>query len=391
MDLAATPSPHPLAGASTPASDPSSGPRVAYVATQGDGSSDEARIATLLAPLHPTRLPFDRAGGKARAGVQLFRRLLRERPDVVVMEGTGIAGGAAVIAARALAGQAYVVSSGDAVGPYLALQRRWLAPPGRLYERLLCRLSAGFIGWTPYLVGRAITLGAPTGMTAAHWAAQPTPERRRELRRAFRREWSIPEEAIVVGLVGSLNWSHRRRYSYGLELVQAARLTGRRDLRFVIVGDGDGLPRLRELAGEDDRILLCGRLESERALAAMCAMDAASLPQSLDEVGALRYSTKLSEYLGASLPVLTGRLPFAYDLDEGWLWRIEGSSPWDPAYVRGLARLLSALDRDEIALRQRCIPEASPSFDLRRQQRGVFNFVSEVGSAARARLHRASD
>ena len=62
---------------------------VAYFATQGDGSGDEARITALLAPLCARRLEFDRTQ-KARSGVTLLKQLLRERPDVVVMEGTGI-------------------------------------------------------------------------------------------------------------------------------------------------------------------------------------------------------------------------------------------------------------------------------------------------------------
>ena len=67
---------------------------VAYFATQGDGSGDEERITALLTPLHASRLEFDR-NRKARSGITVFKRLARERPDMVVMEGTGIAGGAA--------------------------------------------------------------------------------------------------------------------------------------------------------------------------------------------------------------------------------------------------------------------------------------------------------
>ena len=140
--------------------------RIFCFATQGTGHSDEARILELLAPLLPEPLPFDRAG-KARSTARLALRLLRRRPDLVVMEGTGVGGGLAVLAARFLGGVPYVVSSGDAVGPYIGLRHRRLAPLAALYERLLCRFAAGFIGWSPYLVGRALTFGAPRAMTAA--------------------------------------------------------------------------------------------------------------------------------------------------------------------------------------------------------------------------------
>ena len=46
-----------------------------------------------------------------------------------------------------------------------------------MYERMLCRFSAGFIGWTSYLVGRAISFGAPRGMTAASGPGWTTPSR----------------------------------------------------------------------------------------------------------------------------------------------------------------------------------------------------------------------
>ena len=54
-------------------------PNVAYFATQGGGSGDEARIAALLVPLRANKIEFDRTR-KARSGLTAFRRLLRERP-----------------------------------------------------------------------------------------------------------------------------------------------------------------------------------------------------------------------------------------------------------------------------------------------------------------------
>lgn len=359
--------------------------RVAYLATQGDGSGDEARIRALLAPLNPTRLRFDRAR-KARSGAAALTGILRSRPDVVVMEGTGVAGGAAVLAARLLAGVPYVVSSGDAVGPYLGLISPWLSAPGRIYERLLCKLSAGYIGWSPYLVGRAITLGARRGMTAAHWCSEaPLGEKERLARRArTRQRLGIPESALVVGLVGSLNWNQKRRYAYGLELIEAVRRTTRSDLRVLIVGDGNGRQSLKTLAGADRRVLLPGAVPKPQISSMLAAMDVASLPQSLDEVGALRYTTKLTEYVTARVPVVTGQLPVAYDLGDGWLWRIAGTAPWEPDYVAGLARFLERLDRSDVAARQARVPRRPAVFDFARQQRAVSAFVTEAGCAARS-------
>ena len=136
--------------------------RVLAFSTLGHGSNDEARIRDLLRDVGCEPFLFDRA-----RKLRMFRRLLLEmgriRPDLVVMEGTGLAGGAALILARAVFGQRYLVSSGDAVGPWVGTRSRLLGPVFGLYERVLCRLAAGFIGWTPYLVGRALTFGTPRG------------------------------------------------------------------------------------------------------------------------------------------------------------------------------------------------------------------------------------
>lgn len=375
---------HPVRAASVRNPAPAAQPlslRVAYLATQGDGSGDEVRISRLLAPLSPTRLRFDRSH-KARSGLAALTGILRIRPDVVVMEGTGVAGGAAVLTARLLTGVPYVISSGDAVGPYLGLVNPWLRAPGRIYERLLCKLSAGYIGWSPYLVGRAITLGARRGMTAAHWSSQePLDDEERQARRAQTR-WrlGIPETALVVGLVGSLNWNHQRRYAYGLELIEAVRRTTRHDLRVLIVGDGNARQGLEARARGDSRVLLPGAVPQSQIASILAAVDVASLPQSLDEVGALRYTTKLTEYVAARVPVVTGQLPFAYDLDDGWLWRIAGAAPWDPHYVAGLARFLEQLDRSDVAARRARAPRRPAVFEFARQQRAVSAFVTEAAA-----------
>ena len=179
------------------------GRKIVCFATQGTGHHDETRIAELLADFGPTVLPFDRAA-KPAAGKELLHELRRLQPDLVVMEGTGIAGGLAVIGARLRDGTPYVVSSGDAVGPYVATRHPRLGPAAYAYERLLFQLSAGCIAWSPYLAGRALTLGAPRAMTAASWADAPSGSPGRE---ELRSRYGIPAEALVFGIVGSLVWN----------------------------------------------------------------------------------------------------------------------------------------------------------------------------------------
>ncbi len=126
---------------------------------------------------------------------RLLKRILAAKPKLVLMEGTGVAGGLAVMAGRLLVGAGYVVSSGDAVGPWVAMHCPPLGPIFALYERVLYRMADGFIGWTPYLAGRALSFGTPRAMTAAGWAEfELSPQRREEARQRIRQQLGIPAD-----------------------------------------------------------------------------------------------------------------------------------------------------------------------------------------------------
>ncbi len=351
--------------------------RILCFATQGHDHLDARRLRLLLEPLAPESFAFDRAS-KLRSAIGLARVVRARRPSLVVMEGTGLAGGVTLLILGALLGVPFVVSSGDAVGPYLRLRSYPAGVLGGLYERLLCRRCAGYIGWTPYLVGRALTFGAPRAMTAPGWTrARPSSG----AREAVRRRLGIPEDALVVGLAGSLNWRARIGYAYGAELVRAIARVERADVVVCIVGDGPGRERLEELAGEDlgTRVLMTGRVAPEEVADHLAAFDVASLPQSVDGVGSFRYSTKLSEYLEAELPIITGQIPAAYDLALDYCWRLPGSSPWSATYVDALAALLERLTPAAIAERRDAIRRRSGDpFDLATQQRRTSAFVNDI-------------
>lgn len=346
-------------------------------ATQGHGHIEDERIYGLLEALRPQVYEFDRSA-KLRSALGLFRAARQRRPKLIVMEGTGTAGGLTLIAIDALLGVPYVVSSGDAVGPYLHLHSRLIGILGGLYERLLCRRSAGFVGWTPYLVGRALTFGAPRGMTAPGWTRGHASEGARV---RIRERLGIAPDALVVGLIGTLHWNDHVDYAYGAELVQAIRRVQRGDVVVCVVGDGSGRARLEEMAGEDlgTRVVLAGRVAPEEVPDYLAAFDVGSLSQSVDGVGSFRYTTKLSEYLAAELPVITGEIPLAYDLDEGYLWRLPGSAPWSETYIAALARLLETLSAADVRERTEAIrTRRGEPFDRSAQQGRMTAFVSDI-------------
>jgi hypothetical protein len=351
--------------------------RVLCFATHGDDHLDAQRLRRLLELQRPETYAFDYER-KLTSAIGLVRAARSRRPNLIVMEGTGIAGGLAVLSIDAVFGIPFVVCSGDAVGPYLRLRSRPAGLLGGLYERILCRRCAGYVGWTPYLVGRAITFGAPRSMTAPGWARDQASD---GARGRARNRLGIPAGAIVVGLVGSLDWTKSAGYVYGLELVRALSRVDRPDIVACIVGDGSGRRRLEELAGADlgSRILLPGRVPPSEVADYLAAFDLASLPQSIDRVGAFRYSTKLSEYAAAGLPILTGENPVSYDLDDGQFWRLPGPSPWSPIYSDALTRLLATLTEDDIAVRREAaVRMRNDLFDLPAQQRRISEFVEDL-------------
>jgi glycosyltransferase involved in cell wall biosynthesis len=334
--------------------------KILAFATQGAGGNDEARLRTLLQNFSVDYFPFDRTNKKN--SFLLLRKAIRAY-SLVAMEGTGIAGGLALINS----GKPYVLSSGDAVAPFVVAKQPLLAPLFNRYEHSLYANCRGFIGWTPYLAGRALSFGAPRAMTAAGWSPFRHPGT------TLRKTLGIPEDALVIGIVGALDWNTRVNYCYGEELRRALKKVKRTDVYALIVGGGTGLAHL---AGP--RIILPGPVPRERIPDYLATMDVASLPQSCDQLGSFRYSTKLPEYLAAGLPIVTGQLPLAYDLDSGWMWRLPGNSPWDPVYIDALATLIGGLSPADLASRRAAVPSHLSIFDRDSQIERVTAMIGDV-------------
>ncbi len=354
--------------------------KILAFATKGASSNEELRILTLLQAFDVVTFPFDYQA-KRQSCWGIIQRAIAIKPQLIVMEGTGIAGGLACLYLTLIHRIPYVFSSGDAIAPFIGLKYPLLMPIFALYERILCRFCAGFIGWTPYLVGRSLTFGAPKAITAAGWAHFPsTPAQLEASRTAIRQQLGIPEQALVFGLLGSLVWNARFQYCYGYELIQAFRRINRPEVCLLIVGDGDGRSHLKTLAGKNlnQSVFLPGNVPLQQVLPYLSAMDVASLPQSVDRVGSFRYTTKVSEYWAANLPMVIGQTPMAYDVCRGWTWCIPGTQPWSETYINALAQIMTNLTQAEILTKKQAIPEQMPDFNQEQQVQRVSCFIADI-------------
>lgn len=360
---------------------PESALRMLGCASQGTGGDDEARLRVLLSRFATEYVAFSKSE-KKKSFKETLARLKAGGFDLFVLEGTGIAAGFAAILGSILYKRPYVVSSGDAVEPFLTAS----VPKGRpifgAYERMLYRRSSGFIGWTPYLVGRALTMGARRGVTASGWA--PFEKTAGELEvegAAIRARFGIAPGTVVWGIVGSLVWSDRYGYCYGSELVRAGLKAG---ATVLVVGDGSGLSHLKAMAGDalDKTIFLPGRCRRDEVPGYLAAMDIGSLPQSVDGVGSFRYTTKIAEYRSTGLPFVTNRVPMGYDLDRGDIRRLGGDSPWSAEFLEELAELMRGAVREGFAARAARM-NGGGEFDRAAQVERVTAFLEDVVEAVR--------
>lgn len=102
--------------------------RVLAFSTLGQGSNEEARIRHLLRDVGPEVFPFDRAH-KALMFRRLWRTIGSRRPDLMVMEGSGIAGGMALLLGRRLYDERFAI--GRTIDVLLQeIPRSAVGPPG---------------------------------------------------------------------------------------------------------------------------------------------------------------------------------------------------------------------------------------------------------------------
>jgi hypothetical protein len=192
------------------------------------------------------------------------------------------------------------------------------------------------------------------------------------------------DESFVVGLVGSLILSPRRRISYGWDLIEALPLVDG-SVEALIVGDGTGLEPLRERArslGVISRCRFVGRVPTNRIYAYIGAMNAAISTQTNDLVGRVRTTGKLPLYLACGCPVIASHVGEAMRLLGPHGWTVSYTGVVDYTYPSRLAAAIEAWRLDpagEPARREMARQIAAAEFDpeeMRARLGGVIERVS---------------
>lgn len=328
--------------------------QILCIVTAGKDGQDALRAERLASGLDalPTYFAVDKSLPR-RESRRAIQALLKSHPwDLVYLEGTGIAGGLPLIRESRLRPLKYIVSSGDPIGGFFRVTKGPLHGFAfDLYERLLYQGCAGFVGWTPYLTGRALQMGAARAATVEggvdvnvfHPADAP-------LRQSVRRRFNLDPNHLVCGVVGSLRWTPRQSYCYGLELVEVLKRVTRSDISVMIVGDGDGRAHLERLVPENlkSRVVFTGRLSQADVVETMQAMDIGFIAQTLDSLGSYRLTTKLPEYLACGLPVAMSPVPGFYDYAAPAGWALPPFHPASAEFHAGCAAWLDGLNRSEV-------------------------------------------
>lgn len=192
----------------------------------------------------------------------------------------------------------------------------------------------------------------------------------------------LPPDELVVGTVGTINWSNARQWAYGLDVVEALGMAAGAPIRALIVGGGDGVEHLRRRAAELgvlDRVTLTGARPHGEVPGLLSAMDVCVSTQSNDAIGRGRTTAKLPEYLACDRFVLATDVGTAGEILAAEML-LPGRTSFDEAHHRRLAERLTSLcaRRHELRAGAGTRRLALAHFDYAHIAREVDRFVRET-------------
>ncbi len=342
--------------------------KVLCIATAGKGGQDELRMQSLASQLKAevTYYCVDRSLSRLASAREIWRLLHSSHWDLVYQEGTGIAGGINLILAALWRQQPFVLSSGDPIGGFFWVKHGPVVGSlFEIYERLLYKTCQGFIGWTPYLTGAAMKMGAKNAVTAEgavdlslFYPYERSP------RLAVRQKYGLDPDSLVCGVIGNLNWMSRQSCCQGYELVESLKRVQREDVAILIVGDGTGKSRLEAAIPEKlkSRVVLTGRVSKIEVVDTINAMDIGFVTQIPGKLGNYRLSTKLPEYLACGVPVAMSPIPGFFDYVGSAGWSLPNYHPASVEFHDRCAQWMEQLSWSDISQKAKHATETARKY-----------------------------
>jgi glycosyltransferase involved in cell wall biosynthesis len=291
-----------------------------------------------------------RQGGKISGARYFWKWLLAEQPDLCYVFDMAAAGVLAGGAYRWLRGVPLIVDTGDAIFELArtagarglwGLSLTWLLERFALAVATLVITRSHF--HQTYLRQRGIrAVAIPDGVDTRQFCPRPNPELRRSLGLAG---------SLTVGMLGSISWNPKLGTCYGMELLDCLSLLRGRPVKGLIVGDGDGLSRLKSRCAElqlQDDVVFLGRVPYEELPAILSAMDIGLSTQTNNLVGQVRTTGKLPLYLACGCYILSSDVGEASRILPSEM-KVPFKGTRDDGYPKRLAaRISELLDRPQL-------------------------------------------
>lgn len=326
---------------------------------------------------------IDKKKSRFKSFKEIWKLINSQKWDLIYQEMTSISGGINLILSAIIRKQKYIISTGDPVSGFFKITKgKIYGIIFELYERLLYRYCYGFIGWTPYLTGRAIKMNAKRAVTieGAVDLNKFYPFSKKE-RIAAKKELGLNLNHIICGVVGSFKWNRKQKYCYGLELVELLKYIKRKDISILLVGEGNGKKILEKRIPKElkSRIIFTGKIDHDKVIKTINAMDIGFITQTLDCLGNYRLTTKLPEYLACGVPVAMSPVPGFYDYASEAGWALPKFHPANKIFHLKCANWLDNLTWKEIhekAANSRKLAEKY--FDYKRKSEKFRIFVEKL-------------